>query len=158
MTIPKIHSNSKNISSRTIKSESSIRVNRSQRGLGDNTSRKVGLLDVILGSGRHLQHTVESELRFRYFHTKGFLGREKCLFKGILCLQVLQFFGDSRVGPSLRKAQLFAQSDLLHPTSSQLLKELGLFLQYLHLLLFYLLDVATQGVTSITELHPLRIR
>jgi hypothetical protein len=73
-------------SSRTMKSESSTRVNRSQRGLGDNTSRKVGLPDVILGSGRHLQHAVESELRFRYFHTKGFLGREKCLFKSILCL------------------------------------------------------------------------
>jgi hypothetical protein len=51
---------------------------------------------------------------------------------------------------------LLAKADLLHPPSSQLLKEFGLFLEDIDFLLLNLLDVASQGVAGVAESYPLR--
>jgi hypothetical protein len=48
--------------------------------------------------------------------------------------------------------------DLLHPPSSQLLKEFGLFLEDIDFLLLNLLDVALQGVAGVAESYLLRSR
>ena len=57
-----------------------------------------------------------------------------------------------------RETQLLTKADLFHLLSGQLLKEFGLLLEDINLLLLDLLDVASQGVAGIAKFDPLRSR
>src|ERR1700712_2259972 len=92
---------------------------------------------------------MELEGLFGYLDPELLLNRKKRSLRSIQSIQLFQLFRSSRVGPVLGQPELLAQTDLLHPTSSELLKKVNL-------LLLDPLDVTSQGVASIAKTDPLR--